>query len=134
MSYTMNATPEVAEFNREEIEDFLYYEAELLDNWQLDEWFALFDSNAIYEVPAAGQPDDVSSISSLFYIADDYQRLGYRITRLKSKGAHSEWPRSTLSPAANRLLVLQKRARNALLYPSAAQAEPVYRASIPKLA
>lgn len=96
MSSTMNATPEVAEFNREEIEDFLYYEAELLDNWHLDEWFALFDSNAIYEVPAAGQPDDVSSISSLFYIADDYQRLGYRIARLKSKGAHSEWPRSTL--------------------------------------
>lgn len=89
-------THEAAEFSREQIEDFLYFEADLLDNWQLDEWFALFGTDAVYEVPSAGEPDDVSSTSNLFYIADDYQRLGYRIARLKSKAAHSEWPRSKL--------------------------------------
>ena len=96
MSPVIKLTQEVAEFSREQIEDFLYFEADLLDNWQLDEWFALFDKNGIYEVPSAGEPDDVSSTSNLFYISDDYQRLGYRIARLKSKAAHSEWPRSKL--------------------------------------
>ena len=84
------------DLTRDEIEDFLYYEAELLDNWQLDEWLALFEETATYEVPTAGAADDVDSSNSLFYIADDYQRLCYRINRLKSKAAHSEWPRADL--------------------------------------
>src|SRR5579859_663821 len=90
------SAPAAAGLHREQVEDFLFFEAELLDNWQLDEWFALFEAGATYEVPAAGEPDDVSSDSTLFYIADDYERLSYRIARLKSKAAHSEWPRSKL--------------------------------------
>jgi p-cumate 2,3-dioxygenase beta subunit len=80
--------------SRADCEDFLYHEAALLDDWKLDEWFALFAPGSTYEVPTAGAADDISSSEALFYIADDYDRLRYRVERLKSPMAHSEWPRS----------------------------------------
>lgn len=80
--------------SRAEYEDFLYHEAALLDEWKLEEWLKLFTTDAIYEVPTAGAPDDVSSAAALFYIADNYTRLCYRVERLMDKGAHAEWPRS----------------------------------------
>lgn len=79
---------------RPEVEDFLYAEAEMLDEWKLDEWFGLFEKGATYEVPTAGSEDDDSSSASLFYIADDYERLSHRVKRLAKNTAHAEWPRS----------------------------------------
>ena len=79
---------------RAEVEDFLYHEAALLDEWRLSEWFALFAPGATYAVPPAACDDDVRSADSLFYIADDYERLGYRIDRLNDNAAHAEYPRS----------------------------------------
>jgi p-cumate 2,3-dioxygenase beta subunit len=86
-----------AALTRSECEDLLYHEAALLDEWRLDEWFDLFADGATYEVPTAGASDDVKSSEALFYVADDYARLRYRVDRLKSPGAHSEWPRSDTS-------------------------------------
>ncbi|MEO8723044.1 MAG: aromatic-ring-hydroxylating dioxygenase subunit beta [Sphingobium sp.] len=80
--------------SRADYEDFLFNEAALLDEWRLDEWFALFAPGATYEVPTAGSAVDVQSDSALFYIADDYARLGHRVERLKKPAAHAEWPRS----------------------------------------
>ena len=84
------------EVSRAEIEDFLYAEAALLDEWRIDEWFGLFAEGATYEVPPIGADDDANSATSLFYIADDYVRLRERITRLKNPDAHAEFPRSRL--------------------------------------
>jgi p-cumate 2,3-dioxygenase beta subunit len=78
---------------RGRIEDFLYLEAELLDEWKIEEWFALFAEGATYEVPPTGT-DESDSSTSLFYIADDYVRLRERVVRLTKKEAHSEFPRS----------------------------------------
>lgn len=75
-------------------EDFLFAEAALLDAWKLDEWLALFTADSVYEVPTAGAGECADSAEALFYIADDYERLQHRITRLKKPTAHSEWPRS----------------------------------------
>lgn len=80
---------------RADYEDFLYREAALLDQWQLEEWFALFTSNATYEVPTMGKARDAEPDSALFYIADDHARLRHRVDRLMKKTAHAEWPRST---------------------------------------
>ena len=45
---------------REKVEDFLYAEAELLDNWQLNEWLALFDEErGGYYMPASDQPNSI---------------------------------------------------------------------------
>jgi p-cumate 2,3-dioxygenase beta subunit len=79
---------------RADCEDFLYEEAAILDEWRLDDWFALFAEGATYEVPAAGAADSANPASTLFYVADDYHRLRHRVERLKKDAAHSEYPRS----------------------------------------
>lgn len=100
------STANQALFSRSEIEDFLYHEAALLDDWRLEEWFALFAPGATYEVPTAGAKDDVSSAEALFYIADDYDRLRYRVERLNSPTAHAEWPRSDTARIIGNVRVL----------------------------
>lgn len=83
-----------APVTRTELEDFLYLEAALLDNWQLDEWLALFVDGARYFIPPAGADDDADPATLLFYVADDYHRLCERVKRLKKRTAHAEFPRS----------------------------------------
>lgn len=91
---------------RHRVETFLFHEADLLDRWQLDEWFALFAPGARYLVPptdVAGE--DADPDTSLFYIVDDHARLGERVVRLGKDRAHSEWPRSkTLHQVSNVLV------------------------------
>ena len=78
---------------RQQVEDFLYEEAALLDAWRLDDWLALLTADAVYRVPSndrlLGDPKD-----TLFIIADDINRIRARVTRLKKKDAHAEDPRS----------------------------------------
>lgn len=107
---TQFAPPQVAtaQPSRADYEDFLYHEAALLDEWRLDEWFALFTENATYEVPTAGARDDVDSAEALFYIADDYGRLHHRIERLKKSGAHSEFPRSDSARLVSNVRILER--------------------------
>jgi len=82
------------EISRIEVEDFLFYEAELLDDWRLPEWLALYTDDARYYVPSTDLPPDASPDTNLFYIADDRFRLGERVARLMKKTAHAEFPRS----------------------------------------
>ena len=41
---------------RSDIEDFLFAEADLLDQWRLPEWLTLFTDDAKYEVPCTDLP------------------------------------------------------------------------------
>jgi p-cumate 2,3-dioxygenase beta subunit len=84
----------LAYVTRAEVEDLLYFEAELLDTWQLHEWLALFTEDGSYYVPSVDLPRTASADDSLFYVADDAVRLRERVIRLTKKTAHSEWPRS----------------------------------------
>ena len=79
---------------RADIEDFLYHEAALLDEWQMEEWLGLFAEGASYWVPPAGSDDDVDPATTLFYVADDWFRLQQRVKRLGKKTAHVEYPKS----------------------------------------
>lgn len=81
-------------FTRTEIEDLLYLEAALLDDWLLDEWLALYTEDARYMVPATDLPKGAPPEGNLFYIADDHFRMGERVKRLHKKTAFSEYPRS----------------------------------------
>lgn len=83
--------------SRIEYEDFLFEEAALLDQRRFDEWFALFTEDSVYEVPQAGVSDDANSAKDLFYIADDYERLRFRVQRMQKTANHSEWPASVCS-------------------------------------
>ncbi len=78
---------------RAEIEAFLYEEAELLDNWQLMEWAALFTENAIYQAPALDDPTRDPG-NSIFLINDDLPRIQSRARQLLGDTAWAENPRS----------------------------------------
>lgn len=82
------------EIHYREVEDFLFLEAELLDAWRLDEWFALFTGDCKYLVPASDLPPGASPDKSLFYIADDHVLLHERVKRLAKRNAHAEHPHS----------------------------------------
>jgi p-cumate 2,3-dioxygenase beta subunit len=83
----------VTAVSRQQVEDFLYTEAALLDSWSLDEWLALFDADAKYEVPCNDAPDG-NPERDLLLIDDDYTRLRARVDRLNSRRAHREYPHS----------------------------------------
>ena len=76
------------------VAQFLYDEAALLDEWRLDDWLALFHPEAGgYVIPS---PEDLSDDPSttLHLVHDSVAVLSGRVTRLKSKHAHAESPRS----------------------------------------
>jgi p-cumate 2,3-dioxygenase beta subunit len=91
---------------RVEIEDFLFAEAALIDDWRLDDWFALFAEGSTYQVPTACAPDDADPAKALFYIADDYVRLRERVGRLNKKEAHAEHPRSQVRHMISNVRIL----------------------------
>ncbi len=82
-----------ASVSREQVEDFLFHEAALLDSWRLDEWLKLLTEDARYEVPSNDRPD-ADPANTLFTIADDIRRIRARVTRLNDKNAHAEYPPS----------------------------------------
>ena len=76
---------------REQVEDFLFREAELLDDWRLDDWVALFTEDGRYIVPTTDLPEGDPQ-RDLVFIDDDITRLRARAVRLNSRHAHREYP------------------------------------------
>lgn len=78
---------------RGEVEDFLYEEADILDAWNYDGWFALFEEGARYEVPTTDYRGWSLHTGGSF-VDDDYDLIKARVKRLKSRKAHAENPHS----------------------------------------
>jgi p-cumate 2,3-dioxygenase subunit beta len=78
---------------RAEVEDFLYHEAALLDDWKLTEWQALLTDDAAYHVPSNDQPEG-DHRTTLFLVADDRERIRQRIIRINDPNCHAEYPKS----------------------------------------
>ena len=76
---------------REQVEDFLFKEAALLDDWRLDDWVDLFTDDGRYVVPTTDLPDG-DPRRDLVFIDDDINRLRARAVRLNSRHAHREYP------------------------------------------
>jgi Small subunit of phenylpropionate dioxygenase len=85
--------PSAADLTRAEVEDFLYEEAALLDEWKLAEWHALFTEDATYRVPSTDVPEAEPG-NTLFLIDDDAARLRSRVEQLLGKSTWSENPHS----------------------------------------
>jgi p-cumate 2,3-dioxygenase subunit beta len=86
-----SSSPDV--ITRQEVEDLLFAEAALLDEWRLQEWLELLTGDATYQVPPTdvrnGDPGD-----TLFLIADDIVRIRSRVKQLLGKSAWAENPPS----------------------------------------
>ena len=61
---------------RSDVEDFLYAEAALLDEWKLNEWQELLTDDAAYYVPPNHQLEG-DHRTTLFLVADDRERIGH---------------------------------------------------------
>jgi len=100
---TATTMGDAAAITREQIEDFLYREAAILDDWKLDEWLGLLTEDARYLIPPNDTPDGEPH-NTLFIIADDIHRIRSRVKRLKSPDAHAEFP-----PSRTRRLIANVR-------------------------
>ena len=96
-----------ATVTRAAVEEFLFHEAALLDEWRLDDWLGLLTSDARYEVPSNDRPNG-DPRSSLFTIADDIERIRGRVTRLKDRNAHAESPRSRTRRMINNVRITSR--------------------------
>jgi len=79
--------------SRAEVEDLLYREAALLDEWRLEEWLQMLTEDAAYYVPPNDHPDG-DHLTTLFILADDIVRIRERVKRLMSPECHAEYPHS----------------------------------------
>lgn len=93
-----------------EIVEFLYDEAELLDNLKLAEWGGLLATDLVYTAPlrqtlgSARQAD--TFVRTMQHFHDDYRSMMGRIMRLTGKSAWAEDP-----PSRTRRLVTNVRVR-----------------------
>jgi p-cumate 2,3-dioxygenase beta subunit len=82
------------DWTRSEVEDWLFHEAALLDDWRLVEWRQLFTDDCSYLVPSLIGDPYASPEQTLYLIADDSHHLSERVKRLGKKTAHAEYPHS----------------------------------------
>ena len=75
------------------IELWLYQDVELLDSWQLHEWYARFTPDSEYLVPATDRPEGNPELD-LFFVRDDWFLLGQRVDAMMNGTAWAESPRS----------------------------------------
>jgi biphenyl 2,3-dioxygenase subunit beta len=100
---------------RRQVEDFLYFEAELLDGRKLREWFDLLADDIRYWMPirhnTLERPEDIteelSKAGEGFYFDDDKQGLKIRVERAYARNAWAEMP-----PSRTRHLITNVRIKN----------------------
>lgn len=98
----------------EDIRDFLYHEANLLDTWKLKEWAELFTEDGEYLVPPLTEPEG-DPARTLFLVYDDRARLRERAVRLLKPAAHAEFPRSKTTRLVNNVRIVNRDAEQLLV-------------------
>jgi 3-phenylpropionate/cinnamic acid dioxygenase small subunit len=87
---------------RHRIEDFLYMEAELLDDRKLREWLELLTDDVRYWMPIRHNPlerqenisDELAKPGESYYFDDDMKSLRIRVERVYARNAWAEMPPS----------------------------------------
>jgi 3-phenylpropionate/cinnamic acid dioxygenase small subunit len=85
---------------KERIREFLIYEAELLDDFRLDEWLELVAEDFVLKVPVRTTREANSEQPEFseenYYFNDGYEMVREQIRRINKEYAWSENPRSRL--------------------------------------
>jgi p-cumate 2,3-dioxygenase beta subunit len=100
-----------AEVTRHQVEDLLYAEAALLDEWRLEEWLELLTEDATYLIP----PTDMRGgdpANTLFILADDIVRIRSRVKQLLGKSAWAENPHSRTRRMISNVRILENEGEN----------------------
>jgi p-cumate 2,3-dioxygenase beta subunit len=98
---------------RSRVEDFLYAEAALLDEWRLDDWLRLLTLDARYEVPSTDRPAGRPA-TALMLVSDTRSMIGARVKRLNSRKAYREFPWSRTRRLVGNVRVLAAAASGEL--------------------
>jgi biphenyl 2,3-dioxygenase beta subunit len=96
------------------IEDFLYFEAELLDERKLREWLTLLTDDVRYWMPVRHNhherpmeiAEELSKPGESYYFDDDFESLKIRVERTYAKNAWAESP-----PSRTRHLITNVRVK-----------------------
>src|SRR5262245_59397362 len=103
MSWQARGGSTAMAFDRQQVEQFLYYEAQLADEHRYDEWLALWTDDALYWAPSGR--DEINPEREISLIYDDRVRLRLRIGRLKSGFAHAQEPKSRMRRVVSNIVI-----------------------------
>jgi 3-phenylpropionate/cinnamic acid dioxygenase small subunit len=92
-------------FTNQQLVDFVYAEARLLDEQRFEEWLNLFTEDAYYWMPLAPDQQDAKLHTSLMY--EDKLLLRVRVERLAGARTFSQQPRSRSHHLLQRPMVEQ---------------------------
>ena len=98
--------PALPPVTRQEVEDFFFAEAALLDEWRLEAWLELLTDDATYDVPAPNAPDDDVS-RNLALVYDDRERLEARVRQYTRGLVAPEEPRSRVRRIIGNVRILE---------------------------
>jgi 3-phenylpropionate/cinnamic acid dioxygenase small subunit len=93
-----------------ELQQFLYREARLLDTHRLDEWLALYADEATYWVPLAQNQRDPYEHSSIIH--DDRTLMAARVRQYAHPRAHARLPATRTIHQVGNVLLLENSAEH----------------------
>ncbi len=108
----MDKQTTTAAFTRAEVEDFLYQEAALLDNWQLPEWLNLLTDDIEYHIPTTDKPNSEGA-TTLSLVYDNRERVVSRVQQYLDGQVAAENPRSRVRRMISNVRILDQNAARA---------------------
>lgn len=93
--------------DQQEVEQFLYHEAALLDNRKFDEWLELYPEDALYWVPANDY--DINPMLHVSFIYDDRSRMQDRVWSVQSGVRWSQDPQSRTRHLISNVVVTEDK-------------------------
>ena len=90
------------------VEQFLYYEARLLDTQQFEAWLELFTDDATYWVPLERNQEDPLETSSIIH--DDRTLLELRVKQARHPRAHARQPLARTVHQVGNVMVSEEKA------------------------
>ncbi len=86
-----------------EVEQFLYFQAEILDERRWDDWLNLFTPEGHYWMPADPTHTDGEGVPSIFY--EDQYMMRVRARRLEHPRAWSQSPRNRTNHVVSNTII-----------------------------
>mgnify|MGYP002632934080 FL=1 len=85
------------------VEQFLYLQAEIVDDKRWNEWLPLFTPDARYWMPAQADQQTAEGIPNIFY--EDLYLMEMRIKRVCHPNAHSQAPTQRMSRVVSNVVI-----------------------------
>ena len=98
-----HAVAEISVETQLAVERFLYRQAEILDEKQMDDWLALFLDDGFYWMPAEEAQTAGDGVPNIFWEDQDLMRM--RIARNTHPRAHSQAPHNRLSHVVSNVII-----------------------------